>query len=93
MVIGLNKDPADALSESQLEVLKHLDGKTINIGTPGIDCDVVDVDGTYRQWMSSIDAKYFILRPDFYVAATASTESEISNCFDDVVRKLDVPMS
>ena len=93
MVIGLKKDPADALSESQLEVLKYLDGKTINIGTPGIDCDVIDVDGTYNQWMSSIDAEYFILRPDFYVAATARTESEISNCFDDVVRKLDVPMS
>lgn len=90
MVVGLNKNPAKSLSETQLKLLKHLDGKAINIGTQGTDCDVVDVEGTYSEWLSSIKAQYFILRPDFYLAATASSELELSNCFDDVMRKLNL---
>ena len=48
----------------------------------------MDVDGTYAQWLSSIDAAYFIIRPDFYVAATAKSEAELSRRLDEVISKL-----
>ena len=77
MVIGLNADPSVALNNQQHEVLHRLEGKTVNIGPPNSDCEVIDVNGTYEQWLTSIDASYFILRPDFYVAATAKSEEDL----------------
>lgn len=88
MVVGLDRDPAQALSDSQRNVLQFLDGKTITVG--GTECDAVDLNGTYAKWLNSIDAVYFILRPDFYVAATAKTDSDLARCFDHVVGQLHV---
>jgi 2-polyprenyl-6-methoxyphenol hydroxylase-like FAD-dependent oxidoreductase len=90
MVVGLDVDPADALSKQQLDTLKYLDGKTIKIGKPGSDCDAIDVDGTYAKWLASIESKYFVLRPDFYVAATANSAEDISQGFEQVLEKLRV---
>ena len=39
-------------------------------------------------WMAEIDASYFIIRPDFYVAATAKTAEELRYRFDQVMEKL-----
>ena len=88
MVIGLNVDPTEALNKQQLAALQRLDGKTIRIGSDGNDCDAIDIDGTYVRWMAEIDANYFILRPDFYVAATASTATQLATRFDEVMSKL-----
>lgn len=88
MVIGLNHDPANALNEHQLTALSTLGGKTIEIGSPGTECDVIDIEGTYAQWMKSIDANYFILRPDFYVAASAHSPDDLSRRFDELLKKL-----
>jgi len=74
MVVGLNADPASALSTQQLEKLTTLEGSTITIGSAGCDCDAIDVDGTYSSWLNHIDATYFILRPDFYIAPPGLTE-------------------
>jgi len=88
MVVGLDADPRDALSQQQLDLLEFLSGKTIKIGTTESDCDAMDIDGTYKKWLSSIDASYFILRPDFYLAATAGTAQEVSDRLDQVFAKL-----
>ena len=93
MIVGLNTDPADALSIEQLKTLKGLDGKCIKIISPGndhdvTDCDVIDSDGTYAKWLSSMESAYFILRPDFYVAATANSAKDISYRFSQVIDKL-----
>lgn len=88
MAIGFNADPSQALNPQQLNILKHLDGRTIIIGPPGTDCDAVDIEGTYAEWMNAIDATYFILRPDFYVAATAKTKDDLVRRFDEVIEKL-----
>ena len=87
IVVGFNTDPAETLDSRQLEVLDNLGGKTVSVGsTPG--CDAIDVDGTYADWMANIDAKYVILRPDFYVAATASSADELGARLDEVFGKL-----
>ena len=40
------------------------------------------------KWMAEIDASYFIIRPDFYVAATAKTAEYLALRFDQVMEKL-----
>ncbi|WP_438391959.1 bifunctional 3-(3-hydroxy-phenyl)propionate/3-hydroxycinnamic acid hydroxylase MhpA [Caballeronia sp. DA-9] len=87
-VLGLDVEPAAALSSGQLEQLALLEGRTAKIGAPGTSCDAVDVDGTYARWLTGIDAKYVILRPDFYVAATANNPQTLRRCFDEVMSKL-----
>lgn len=93
MVVGLDVNPAEALSAQQLESLNFLGGRTVKIGAVGCDCDAVDVDGTYAQWMNSLNAQYFILRPDFYVAASANSAADINQRFDQVLSKLHVSLS
>ena len=87
IVVGFNTDPAETLDSRQLEVLDNLGGKAVSVGsTPG--CDAIDVDGTYADWMANIDAKYVILRPDFYVAATARSADVLGAQLDEVFGKL-----
>lgn len=88
VVIGLDIDPADALTAEQREQLAQLEGRTIKIGRPGTACDAVDVEGTYAKWLGGIDAKYVLLRPDFYVAATANDADALQRRFDEVMRRL-----
>jgi 3-(3-hydroxy-phenyl)propionate hydroxylase len=88
MVIGYNANPADALNAQQRDALQRLDGRMIKIGAAGTDCDAIDCEGTYAKWLASIDANYFILRPDFYVAATAKSAESLRSHFDEVLSKL-----
>ncbi len=90
MIVGLNVDPTDALTLQQLDTLQFLDGRTVKLGQKQDECDAIDMDGTYATWLSGIDANYFILRPDFYVAATGKTAQEIQQRFDTVLKKLNI---
>ena len=65
-----------------------LEGLTVKIGAPGTACDAVDVDGTYAKWLGGIDAKYVLLRPDFYVAATANNDYTLQQHFEEVMSQL-----
>ncbi|WP_322044011.1 bifunctional 3-(3-hydroxy-phenyl)propionate/3-hydroxycinnamic acid hydroxylase [Paraburkholderia sp. J67] len=90
-VIGLDADPAAALGRERLERLALLEGRTARIGTQGTtdtSCDAVDSEGTYQRWLAGIDATYVVLRPDFYVAATAKSAEQLRERFDEVVAKL-----
>ncbi|RDK05600.1 bifunctional 3-(3-hydroxy-phenyl)propionate/3-hydroxycinnamic acid hydroxylase [Cupriavidus lacunae] len=88
LVIGMNANPAAALGDEQLEQLARLGGRTVRIGAPGTPCDAVDVEGTYGRWLTDIDAKYVLVRPDFYVAATAKTPQQFRQRFDTVMSQL-----
>ncbi len=95
IIVGLDADPAKTMSSSQLAILSYLDGKTITLGSKdnspaATECDAIDVEGTYQAWLSSINATYFVLRPDFYLAATASTEAELVARFDQIIGKLQI---
>jgi 3-(3-hydroxy-phenyl)propionate hydroxylase len=93
IVLGLDADPAEALSEAQRAQLRQLEGRAVKLGAPGTACDAYDVEGTYAKWLGAIDAKYVLLRPDFYVAATASCGEKLRQRFDKVMSKLDVRAS
>ncbi len=90
MVLGLNADPAAALAPEQHAQLLALGGHAVKIGTKGTACDAVDAEGTYAKWLNGIGATYVLLRPDFYVAATAATPEELRHRFDEVMDRLHV---
>jgi 2-polyprenyl-6-methoxyphenol hydroxylase-like FAD-dependent oxidoreductase len=88
VLIGLNTDPAAALTSEQREQLEMLDGIAVKVGSAGTSCDAVDVDGTYAKWLDEIGAKYVLLRPDFYVAATANNVETLQHRFGEVMTQL-----
>ncbi len=88
LLIGLDTDPSEALTPLQRRQLALLEGFTVKVGRPGTECDAVDVQGTYARWLHDIDARYVLLRPDFYVAATASTPRQLQERFDEVMSRL-----
>lgn len=88
MVIGFDADPSEALSGGQKAVLRFLQGRTVEIGALGTECEVQDVEGTYARWSTEINARYVVLRPDFYVAATANSPENLRRRFDEVMHRL-----
>jgi 2-polyprenyl-6-methoxyphenol hydroxylase-like FAD-dependent oxidoreductase len=93
VLIGLDKDPSAALTEEHREQLAMLDGITVRIGRPGSVCDAIDVEGTYAKWLGEIGAQYVLLRPDFYVAATANSPEMLQQRFDEVMSHLHLTFS
>lgn len=90
MVLGLGADPAQALTADQQVQLADLGGQAVKIGAPGTVCDAVDAEGTYARWLGGIGATYVLLRPDFYVAATAANAEDLRRRFDQVMDHLHV---
>lgn len=88
IVMGLDRSPAQALRPDQVEAVEMLDGLTVKVGAPGTDCDAEDVEGTYAKWLKGIGTTFVVLRPDFYVAATADTPEDLRRRFDEVLSRL-----
>lgn len=88
VLIGLDTDPKAALTETQQEQFKQLEGLAVRMGAAGTACDVVDAEGTYARWLKDIDAKYVLLRPDFYVAVTANNPAQLQARFDRTMSTL-----
>ena len=83
-VIGRAASAADALTERQRVLLEALEGRYVRIGTAEADGDVLDAEGTYTKWFDHIGANFAIIRPDFYVAATASDAAELQESFEAI---------
>jgi 3-(3-hydroxy-phenyl)propionate hydroxylase len=71
VLIGLSNNPADALTFEEHEHLERLNTLFIQVDKAGAPGAVIDTDGTYEKWFKSINAKFVLLRPDFYVAVSA----------------------
>jgi len=89
LLVGYECDPRDGLSEHQLVRLEQLGAQTLSIGAPGAGWQIEDCDGSYQRWLSSIDAYGFILRPDFYLAATISSGDNFANRVDQLLALID----
>jgi 2-polyprenyl-6-methoxyphenol hydroxylase-like FAD-dependent oxidoreductase len=74
----LDREPSSVLDTDASDYLSTLDASRVAI-TPEMD-----VAGVYRRWLEQHDAIAALVRPDFYVFATASEDDEIS----DMVRRL-----
>jgi 2-polyprenyl-6-methoxyphenol hydroxylase-like FAD-dependent oxidoreductase len=71
-VMGRGTPPEEMLTAAQLQQLESLGGRCVQIGDRGSEGDVLDVEGTYAKWFDELDINFVVIRPDFYVAATAS---------------------
>lgn len=81
VLIGYGVDPGEALSDGQRREWDRLGGLSVQVGPPGSGCPVVDVEGTFGLWLDRIDARFVMIRPDFYVALTASTPDGLRQRF------------
>lgn len=95
IVLGMDEDPAQALSAEQRSALDQIGGRLVTLTADGAaDAAeagrVVDLEGTYRTWLEKLGATYVVLRPDFYVAATAATADELSACVGTVLDRIGV---
>ncbi|KAF1049551.1 bifunctional 3-(3-hydroxy-phenyl)propionate/3-hydroxycinnamic acid hydroxylase MhpA [Xylophilus sp.] len=88
IVLALDADPAEALTAGQHAQFARLEGRLVRIGSAGRPGDAIDVNGTYARWLGRIDARYVLLRPDFYVAATANSPQVFRQRFDEVLVRL-----
>jgi 2-polyprenyl-6-methoxyphenol hydroxylase-like FAD-dependent oxidoreductase len=69
VLLGLDHDPAAALTPEQGAFLARLGAKTLAIGAPGsgVPGGIDDVDGSYRAWFAELGARAVLVRPDFYM--------------------------
>lgn len=90
MLLGYDQDPADLLDEGQRRQFAALEGQSVCLVRAGGPTEVVDVEGTFADWLAAIDATYVLIRPDFYVALTAKSPGDLRARFDKIMERLHV---
>ncbi|NVO25578.1 bifunctional 3-(3-hydroxy-phenyl)propionate/3-hydroxycinnamic acid hydroxylase [Donghicola mangrovi] len=90
VLLGYDTDPTEALADDQRAQLTSLEGITVRISPAGTTGDVVDTEGTFAAWLSEIDAKYVLIRPDFYVALTANSPEALRTKFAAIMDRLHI---
>lgn len=89
-VLLTHVDAADqVLADDQRALLERIGGMVVTVGTAGTGCDVIDADGGYLSWMAETGVRHLLVRPDFYIAATAVDEAGLRSGFETVM----APMS
>ena len=86
IVLAIEQATDELLTQKQLDKLALLSGSLLSVGASG--CDVTTKDDTYINWMAATGAGLAIIRPDFYVAATAKTPKILRERFDEIMRFL-----
>ncbi|MET1019791.1 MAG: bifunctional 3-(3-hydroxy-phenyl)propionate/3-hydroxycinnamic acid hydroxylase [Microbacteriaceae bacterium] len=84
VLASVNAEDA-ALSGDQLERFRAVDGRVLTVGAAGSGADVIDLDGVYEAFFANSGVSHIITRPDFYVAATARSEDELRQVFDQIM--------
>ena len=87
-LLGLEAPVAGALRADQEAHLAALGGRALSLGPEGSGFDVVTRDACYASWMRDTGARYAIVRPDFYVAATAQDIESLRASFDTLSHRL-----
>lgn len=86
---------AEDLTDSVRAVVDHLGGRVITVGASGTGAAALDLDGVYADWFTRIGAKHVLVRPDYYVAGTASDDASLRRLMDQVasLAALRIPVS
>jgi len=90
-ILCANTETKTLLSHAQFELFGNLDGRILSVGPAGAGFDVEDIESFYKNWLAELAVKYVIIRPDFYVAASANTSAELHACFDYLMTALRAP--
>ncbi len=60
----------------------------MSVGPDGSGFDVITTDTIYEDWARDTGAQYVVVRPDFYVAATATSTQQLAACLDTIMSRL-----
>ncbi|MEO0670069.1 MAG: bifunctional 3-(3-hydroxy-phenyl)propionate/3-hydroxycinnamic acid hydroxylase [Pseudomonadota bacterium] len=85
-VLAIGQSAHGLLTDAQAQRLSRLGGRVVSVGAAG--CDVTTTDTAYADWVAQTGAPFVIIRPDFYVTATAATQSGLRGHFDSLTRQL-----
>lgn len=88
ILIGLDQDPWEALTEEQRQALSDLEARSVRVGAPGSDAEIQDVDGVFAAWLGQAGATYAVIRPDFYVAVTARDPEHLRASVGTMISRL-----
>jgi 2-polyprenyl-6-methoxyphenol hydroxylase-like FAD-dependent oxidoreductase len=72
------------LSDTQLGRFAKAGGRVVTLGKRGSGASVLDLEGTYDKWFKDHKVSHVLVRPDYYIAATASDEAGLRAKFDQV---------
>lgn len=86
MILAVDCTKDNLLNDLEMIDFENLGGRLLSIGSEG--CDVKTLDASYRDWMIAAGANYAIIRPDFYIAATASTPAQLAIHFNTILDRL-----
>ena len=86
MILSVDTTTDGVLNAPQMDAFESLGGRIFSVGAEGYD--VTTLDDSYTEWMKFADANYAIIRPDFYVAATANTPAQLAKCLDTLLERL-----
>lgn len=73
---------AEALTSAQKAKLEKVGGRTLTVGPRGSGADVIDINGTYGNWFADNNVSHLLVRPDYFVAATAKGADKLQAAFD-----------
>lgn len=76
------------LSPDRVARLGAVGGQHLTVGPIGSDAAVIDIEGVYTSWFERHGITHVLVRPDFYVAFTASGHDQLSERFDTIDRSL-----
>jgi len=77
-----------SLDPSRLAAFARVGGRALTIGPSGSGAQVLDLEGAYTRWMTRHGVSHLLIRPDFFVAATARSETELHACFDRIMAQV-----
>ncbi|MEE6169695.1 MULTISPECIES: bifunctional 3-(3-hydroxy-phenyl)propionate/3-hydroxycinnamic acid hydroxylase MhpA [unclassified Mycolicibacterium] len=87
VIISRNAESEVLLTPDQRRRWLRIGGRCVRLGGPS-DGGTVDVDGTYSRWFDAINVNFVVVRPDFYVAATAVDGADLRRRLDEILQGL-----
>ena len=57
----------------------------LTVGDRKSGAEVLDLNGSYRDWFATNKVSHVLVRPDYYVAGTAKDEAGLRAMFDRVL--------
>ena len=85
VLVSAQGDPARAFTPSTQAAWARIGGVSVHVGA---DSNVVDVDGTYRDWFATRGIGVALFRPDFYTFGTASSLDGAEGLVTDLLAAL-----
>ena len=74
-----------ALTDAQAAHFAKAGGRVLTVGDRKSGAEVLDLNGSYRDWFASNKVSHVLIRPDYYVAGTAKDEAGLRSMFDRVL--------